>query len=164
MDDLYKEMVVTSLPIDVQRAMTDKLESLNAQQTADLADSYFDKDGKVLLPSSSINSVGKPLLATETAEDDADVNAVNGRPRFPPRQQGAKKGPRKFGGKGPSANNPSTSTSAFQQPRQQQDATLQQICPAHLKYGDKAYSCVKGCSMWDKHQLKKGNGNAGSRS
>ena len=166
LDSLYKEMVVASLPPDIQRAMADKLDALDAQGTADLADAYFDKDGKVLIPSSSINAVDDTLYATEALDEDSDVNAINGRRKMPFRQQG-KKNQRNFASKGPSApsssaNGPSASFTA-QQPRQQPELSTQTICQNHLKYGEKTYSCVKGCSMWEKVQAKKGNGRAGNR-
>lgn len=163
MDSLYKEMVVSSLPSDIQRAMADKLDSLDAQGAANLADAYFDKDGKVLIPSSSINSVDEPSYAPE--EEEAEVNAIGGRRKNPPRQQGFKKNQRSFGGKGPLLNGPSATPTTSQQPRQQQQQkpALQSFCQWHIRYGDKAYTCVEGCSQWEKTQQKKGNGRARNR-
>ena len=156
MDSLYKEMIVTSLPADIQRAMADKLESLDALGVADLADSYFDKDGKVLIPSSSINAVND----AEADDDDAEVNAIGRRQRAIPRQQSAKKGQRNFNGRGPSASNPSPTTTSSQQPLK---PSLQTVCHYHLHYGDKARNCSEGCSQWETMQQKKGNGQAGNR-
>ena len=166
LDALYKEMVVTSLPADIQRAMADKLDALDAQGAADLADAYFDKDGKVLIPSSSINAVDQPLQAAEADDGDFEVNAVGGRQKPFQRQRGDRNRPRHFGGKTTTSNGPSTASSApstSQQPRQPIKTTTQMICEFHLKYGEKAYTCVEGCSQWEKTRAKRGNARAGNR-
>ena len=67
LDDILKEQLLKELPVDVQRQIADKVSTLTFQQTADLADAYFDKDGKQLHPSTSstVNSVQRPTLRQE---------------------------------------------------------------------------------------------------
>ena len=56
-DDLEKQLVIRALPADVQKLIQDKVEPLNATQTAALADAHFDQQGKPLNQSTPINSV-----------------------------------------------------------------------------------------------------------
>ena len=62
LDDVMKEQLLKELPTEVQRQIVDKVANLTFQQTADLADAYFDKDGKQLHPSTSstVNNVQRP--------------------------------------------------------------------------------------------------------
>ena len=102
LDDVLKEQLLKELPPDIHRQIVDRVDGLSFEQTGQLADKWFDKDGKPLLSStpSTIHSVDAhrniPRPSTpssshtassapdaqnftspfEDAEDDADINAV----------------------------------------------------------------------------------------
>ena len=171
LDSLYKEMLFSSLPADVQRAMADKVEPLDADATAKLADSYFDKDGKLLVPSASINSVEPSVEEVEEQLQETDVNAAfrrsqaSSKPqgRRPPFRQGSNRGP----SNGQSSNASSTgsaaasaSSSASSKPAGK--SGLKRICRFHLKFKEKAFSCEQGCVHWESMK-EAGNGGASHR-
>ena len=168
LDSLYKEMLFSSLPAEIQRAMADKVETLDADATAKLADAYFDKDGKILVPSSSINSVEHPVEEVEEELQDSEVNvafrcgqnASKPQGRRAPFRQGFR-GP----SQGPSSNAPSTapaSASASASFKPAGKSGLKKICRFHLKYKEKAYSCEQGCVHWESMK-EAGNGKASHR-
>ena len=66
-DDIMKEQLLKQLPQDVLKQIVDRVESLTCEETAQLADAWFSKDGK-------------PLLAT----DATAVNNVDRQPSRPP--------------------------------------------------------------------------------
>ena len=170
LDTLYKEMLFSSLPADIQRAMADKVETLDADATARLADSYFDKDGKPLVPSSSINSV-EPLVEEVDEElQETDVNAAFRRSQTSSKPQG-RKAPFRQGFRGPShgqtSNAPSTgsasaSASASASSKPSGKSGLKKICRFHLKFKEKAFSCEQGCVHWDSMK-EAGNARASHR-
>ena len=164
LDDLYKEMIYSSLPADVQRSMTDKIDSLDAEKTAALADSFFDKDGKLLIPSTSINAVNASVEEEEEEEESEhnDVNAVNGRQRHQNRNPLGKKPFNRNQSRPPPSNFTSTTAAAASVPRKGGKSSLKSICYAHVKFADKAYTCEEGCIYWEKMR-KAGNGKAGNR-
>ena len=167
LDALYKEMIFSSLPADVQRAMTDKVEHLDAEKTAALADSFFDKDGKLLIPSTSINSVdaAREEEEEEQVEDSGDINAIGGRQRYQGRQNHGKKPFSRNSFRPSSSSAPSIASAP--PPRKGGRSSLKNICHAHHKFGDKAYTCSEGCVNWkefrQRQQQQQGNGKAGYR-
>ena len=56
-DDLEKQLVIRALPPDVQKLIQDKVEPLDATQTAALADTHFDQQGRPLNQATQINAV-----------------------------------------------------------------------------------------------------------
>ena len=96
LDDILKEQLLKQLPKDVVKQIVDRVDKLTCDETAKLADSWFDKDGKTLLSAdaTAINSVEDHASAPSTtasasaaasttftpafeSEDpDADINAV----------------------------------------------------------------------------------------
>ena len=95
-DDLQKQLVLRGLPPDVRKLLQDKIEDLNATETANLADAHFDKEGRPLNSSSGINNVSAAIPNTfqqqhfdppaDTAQEESgDINAVNRQGRRPPR-------------------------------------------------------------------------------
>ena len=134
MDDLFKEIVLQSLPTEIQRSIADKTDSLDAEAAVKLADVFFDKDGLPIHAStSSVNNVEQ---GEEVEQDEEEtVNFVNrGRNIKKPHFQARK----------PSENWRSRSSrpSPSQQPPKNQRTFT---CKAHQLYGDEAWSCEKGC-------------------
>ena len=95
-DDLEKQLVLRGLPPDVRKLLQDKIEDLNAQETANLADAHFDKEGRPLNSSSGINNVSAAghnsfqqqhfdPPADTAQEEPGEINAVNRQGRRPPR-------------------------------------------------------------------------------
>ena len=83
-DDILKDIIISSLPGDVQRMMAERVTELTAEQAAVLADSYFDQEGKPLhstsnSPINNVDSAPTQNNAPEEVDDDADINAINGR-------------------------------------------------------------------------------------
>ena len=106
LDDVLKEQLLKELPAEVHRQIIDKVEGLNFEQTGELADKWFDKEGKPLLantPSTvhSVTSSANPARASTSssttsaaasaegyndahnfttpfdgAEDESDINAI----------------------------------------------------------------------------------------
>ena len=90
-DDILKEIIVSSLPTDVQQMIQERVKDLSADQTAHLADHYFDQEGRVLHSrSSNVNQVDASSHNDDHDDDceDGDINAIGGRRgnfRGPPR-------------------------------------------------------------------------------
>ena len=86
LDDLKKELILRELPSDTKKLLQDKTEGLDAAATAKLADAHFDKEGKPLNASTSINAVSKPSEGREPSDfptdtvptEDSDINYVQG--------------------------------------------------------------------------------------
>ena len=102
-DDIIKEQLYRRLPVELQRQLAQEYESLTAPEFAELADGYFDKDGRPLhatAAATGVNSIGggvsnapstptRPSTSSSTASgfttafesESSDVNAVRSRPR-----------------------------------------------------------------------------------
>ena len=145
-DDIRKEKVISALPSEVQRAIIDKVEGLSADQTAELADKFFDKEGKLLhsSASSSIHNVESFANATEENDGPEGINAIpaNRNQRRPDRQFQSRK--------------PGPSTSRRYPPK----VSAKPLCWRHDKFGKDATSCEPGCSLYPKNPAKE---NAGRR-
>ena len=59
LDDIMKEQLLKQLPHEVLKQIVDRVDNLTCEETAKLADAWFDKDGKTLLSSNatSVNNV-----------------------------------------------------------------------------------------------------------
>ena len=99
LDDILKEQLLKQLPPDVLKHLVDRVDSLTFDETAKLADSWFDRDGKPLIqtsatsvnhvagaaalptPSSTATSASAAASAPHTPafgeeDEDPDVNAI----------------------------------------------------------------------------------------
>ena len=145
LDDLIKDIMVSSLPPNVQQCINDKIQDLDMRQAADLAHLYFDQEGKELHPSTSpIHTVVEdPEEVDDTKEEEVDISAVKGRshpakrpvetPRKPP-YNGSNSKNATFKQRFPNTpSKPSTPPSGF--------------CRYHNRFGDKARLCVQPCSF-----------------
>ena len=151
LDDIRKEKIIAALPADIQRAMIDKVESLTADETATIADRYFDKDGKPLQPpaSSTVSHVdAAPQKIDSNGNDGEEISAIQNRQgrNFtqrsdrPQRHQRAK----------PDAPTRGTQAKVSSQP----------LCWRHMKFGKDAKFCEEGCALYTADQAK---GQAGRR-
>ena len=159
LDDIRKEMMLRGLPAEVRRNMADKVKLLSARDAAKLADEYFDKDGKLLHPSSTqaISSIQEADHEEEDNEDEAQINAVGPRPAN--RQQNRSY---KAGWKTAGTSQAATSSAPTSRPRFQNKSNLKKICHYHNKFGDEARLCEEGCVRYADWK-KTSNGQAGRR-
>ena len=69
MDDVLKEQLLRRLPSDVRGHLRDKMRDKTGQQVANMADEYFEPDGKLIDKSnaSGINSVQRPSIKQNTS-------------------------------------------------------------------------------------------------
>ena len=180
LDDIHKEILIKSLPADVQHALVDKLDDMTAEETAAASDKYFDNEGRPLAASSSASSVNAvqqqqdsqeelPVYSAPFSDEEADVNFVSKR-QFNRNH--------KFGGnnfnKRPSFPNSSSASSNHPRPNPSSSASRNNsgpirpggLCVYHEKFKDDAQSCFQGCRRFNSHKGRKvyaGNAEPGRR-
>ena len=138
LDDIRKEVIIRDLPPQVCHALAAHVETKSATELAEMADAYFDRDGKHLhtTPASTVNEVSEtPGLITD--DEDDDINAVG------PRHRRSNNFTPAF-----SSGNQPSNPNRRPQPQQTSSAenpSTQQPCRFHKKYGKDAYKCMPGC-------------------
>ena len=173
MDDVFKELIMRELPQSVRHSLVDQVDTMTASEMANLADRYFDQEGRLLNPQSSVSHIDASDEALPQPDEphgpsDTDVNALGARPknRFPPRQPPKTFTPA-FGGPPPNNNGPRSNFNQKAAPAQKHSfsnkakSSLKSVCHRHMKFGEEAKYCEPGCSYWPKMQA--GNGAAGWR-
>ena len=178
LDDVYKEIIFKGLPADVKHSVVDKLDSMTAAETAELADKYFDREGKPLSSAPSVNAIEKddPPGLIDTDDEDGEVNAVG-------KYKGIGRGFGNFNSVGQkpksgssnnfkrSGNNSSNNHSNSNNNRVDNTPRL---CYSHDKFGDKAWKCRSTCPRYaefvankpsnsNNSHSKSGNGSASRR-
>ena len=88
-NDLEKQLVLRGLPPDVRKLLQDKVEDLNATETANLADAHFDKEGRPLNSAAGINNISTGGTDTfhqtsdpptdDSQDEQSNIHAVNNR-------------------------------------------------------------------------------------
>ena len=169
-DDLRKEIIFKGLPADVKHSIVDKLDTMTAAETAELADKYFDREGKSLTASSapSVNAIkeDEPPGLVDSDNEEPDVNVVGkykgiGR-RFGDFSNSGQKKP--HGGN----NNRSGSRIGTGGSSNNNNQTPK-LCFAHERFKDKAYTCKTTCPRYAEfvanksNRPKAGNGQASKR-
>ena len=180
LDDVLKEQLLKELPPEIHRQIIDKVDGLTFEQTGQLADKWFDKDGKPLLATnpSTINNVTRPPTPSPAAsasasdftapfedpDEEADINAVrfrqgqrqnfrvqNGSSSRGRSQNGAQNG----GQRGGNPNRPQENSNTSGNGRGSGGGSSQKkVCPFHIKYGDKAERCLPWCMLHPTHTPK----------
>ena len=92
LDDILKEQLLKELPPDIHRQIVDRVDGLTFEQTGELADKWFDKDGRPLLSStpSTVHSVDahgnlpRPSTPSTTASAPAASHGQDDAPSFTP--------------------------------------------------------------------------------
>ena len=182
MDDLHKEILIKSLPADVQNALVDKWDDFTAAEAATAADKYFDNEGKQLSASSTSSSVNavqpqehheeQPLYTSPFSDDDTDVNFVSKRQfnrsnKFGGNNNGGfRQKQRPFSSNSSSNHNSSRPNGSSSARQQNNHIKANGLCFAHDKYGQDAHTCFEGCSKFAQHKGKKlsaGNAMPGRR-
>ena len=79
-DDILKEQLLKQLPPDVLKHLVDRVDSLTFEETAKLADAWFDRDGKPLIQTSAtaVNHVapGPPRPTPSSTPSTASASAA----------------------------------------------------------------------------------------
>ena len=179
LDDVKKEHLLKTIPPRIREIMGKVVETKTAKEIAQMADQYFDSQGRPLEKSAtSINNIvntaatSAPTPSTSFtaafSDDDGDVNHIQ-KGKFKNFRQRSKSRPR-FGNSNPTASATSSSSSAAPSSRQQQGGNnSSSMCRFHRMFGDAATKCVSDCSRHSafmSQQSKKqhqGNGSGGRR-
>ena len=177
-DDIFKELIIREMPQAVRHSLVDRIDELTAQETADLADRYFDQEGRPLNQQSSVASVAPETTPearqTTCSDEEGDINALGARPksRFsskPPQKSftpafGSNSGT-SFAPRGGNNNfrpkNPNHTPRPFNAGQPKGKSSLKSICHRHAKYGEETKFCEPGCMYWNK--MKAENDTAGWR-
>ena len=82
LDDILKQQLLKQLPADILKQLVDRVDKLNFEETAKLADAWFDRDGKPLLQTSAtgVNHVASDAPqpnTSSTASASAAATAPN---------------------------------------------------------------------------------------
>ena len=186
LDDIHKEILIKSLPSDIQHSLVDRFDDMTAEETAKAADKYFDKEGKPISTSSStVNSVQpqpqqhqqhqqqEDSAYTPLFEDeDTDVNYISKRQFNKNNKFGGNNNnnfrpkTRPFFSNASSASSNSTRPSSSSTSRFNSNIKPSGLCWAHEKFKHEAQTCFEGCSKFSQHQGKKiypGNAAPGRR-
>ena len=159
-DHIKREQLLKSLPSRVRELLGKSVDTMTAQQVADKADQYFDRQGNLLeRHHNSISSIEqKQSTSSFTAaysDDDIDDNvnhirrgatSGNGRPARSKSRFNGKQKPQNGG-------------------RQRSASSFTKIvdgeCGYHRKFGDQSYKCADGCKK--QHLMKKTGNDKGGR-
>ena len=154
LDDIKKEMLLREMPVDIRRMLQERIEGLSFKKAADVADHYFDAEGrpKHTQPTPTVSHVTKsfskmsvPDPIDTSDEEEQDVNAVafkkkhlNKRPSGHGRQQRNHSSAQQT----QSAPGPQTQSREGRAPPAPKQNKL---CQFHQLYGDEARTCKRGC-------------------
>ena len=163
LDDIKKEMLIREMPTDVQRMLQERIEGLTFKDAAQVADAYFDQEGKPrhTIKSTTVNAVLENTEPSHLSSDDPyDVNAINRRfqnQKFsgqPNSQRNTRTWTQKGGHPRPTNSQPTP------QPKQVPKVADPTLCIYHNQFGDKARNCNVTCARYDEKRFS-GNGKAG---
>ena len=182
-DDILKEHLYRRLPVELQRQLSQEAETMTSTEFAELADSFYDKDGRPLHAapaSTSVNVIGggvtnasfnpnAPSTSSSTNNaytsafdaDQTDVNAVRARQA---QKQSFNNSNRSQGnnnnrsGRSFNNNNNNNNNDRFNA-KDSPKIKSNGLCHYHDKFGDQAKNCASGCKRFSSHQA--GNARAG---
>ena len=190
LNEIKKENLLKELPSSVQLQLADRVDKLNFIETAKLADTYFDKDGKLKHPGSTPSSISsvqpqqRPTRQPETSsfteafapEDEAtDVNAVRFRQGEKQRfhvanRSSSASAPRGRGGYSNGRGSSSSSrppnsynnnnASSYNNNNASNSEPKKQICHFHVNHGEKAVRCEPWCILNGKFVAQSSAGKA----
>ena len=156
LDDIKKEMLVREMPLETRRMLQERIEGTTFKEAAEIADNYFDQNGRPRFQNSSINHVTEP--EPDSADEDS-INAINQRPQrktnFQPRKPNSFHNQNRPTQKGWHAQ---TANKSQPQPTLMPNG----LCFYHDRFGDRAERCEVTCKRYDANRYP-GNGRAGHR-
>ena len=168
-DDIIKEHIYRRLPVELQRQLAQDAETMSAAELSELADAFYDKDGRPLhtASNSSVNAVAAASNSPSSADnftaafddDYGDVNAVRAR-----QAQKQRYNNNNARSQGNSSNNSRYSNSANRPSNSSSNArgnnktiiNSSGICGYHAKFQNDAQKCAPGCNRWSAFQQKNG--------
>ena len=185
-DDVLKEQLLKQLPADVLKQLVDRVDRLSFEETAKLADNWFDRDGKQLLqtsatginhvaadasqptPSSTASAAASAPTTSFTAafapdDEEADINAIRFRQgqkqQFNVNNRGGSRGR----GRGNSNSRGNSNTNSYGNSASYSNSNSnasekprKKVCDFHVKFGEEARRCEKWCILWPTSQAAKG--------
>ena len=159
LDDILKEQLLKELPSEVHRQIVDKVDSLTFEQTGELADKWFDKEGKPLLADATVSVNNADTSFTEAfGYDSTDINVTRARQSQKQRFNNANSRPQgKDDNRYSNSSRSSNSRSSVRNARE--DLTVIKdngLCGFHDKFDRDAFKCASGCKRWSAHQAKNG--------
>ena len=171
LDDVKKEHLLKTIPPRIREILGKTVETKSAKEVAQMADQYFDNQGRPLEKSAtSINNIVDSRSATPVNQQspftaafddsDTDVNFVkkNNNKSF---RQRSRSRPR-FSHNTSNSATASSSAASDPAPRQQQQTNNNNLCRFHRMFGDNATRCISNCpqhSAFMKKQSQKQQGN-----
>ena len=173
-DDIQKEQLLKQLPSAVMTQIIDKVENLTFEETAKLADSWFDQEGNLKLnqnatsinqvtqaaaqPEQAVNSSSAPPPAHTpafTPTEEADINAIRAR-QAQKQSYNSSRGNFRGRGRGNSnSNRGSSNTNSYgnsasygsSNSNNNNNPKPKNVCHFHIKFGDKAQRCEDWCLL-----------------
>ena len=182
-DDIRKEHLLKTLPPWIREYLGESMETRSAQELAQMADTFFDRQGNPLEKSlSSVNHIGaassssnnsSTFTAAFSAQDDnaEDINAIRrstsrGRGNFN-RSRSRNRSNNGFKRNVSPAASSSGSNSRTRSPArgfaQGQQNLIDGICWYHHTHGTEAQKCAPGCKQANASKSNQGNGRGGRR-
>ena len=179
-DDIMKEQLYKRLPTELQRQLAQEADTLSASELAELADAFYDKDGRpihVSTATTSVNSIGgggsssfnpnahSNAPSTPTAfttafdADQADINAVRARQGQKQSYNNANRSNNnnnRTSGSSSSANARSYNNNGDRfNAKDSPKIKANGLCHYHDKFGEEAKNCATGCKRWAQHNAGK---------
>ena len=180
-DDIIKEQLYRRLPVDLQRQLAQEAESMNASELAELADAFFDKDGRPLHAASntSVNAIGggvsnsfnpnasAPNLSSSSTSVHAataaqyrpsDADAFTSAFEDDAFDVNAIRAPKqRQNNSSRPQNSVNNSANRYSNSSKRENLTTignDGICGYHRKFQNDAFKCASGCRNWPKFQSK----------
>ena len=184
-DDIIKEHIYRRLPIDLQRQLAQEAETMTSTELSELADSFYDKDGRPIhtASNSSVNTIGggdsnpfnPNVIAsapssssnadsfTSAFQDDySDINVVRAKQaqkqRFNNNNNARPQGSSNSNSRASSNNNNNNARNNKREPLTNINSSG--ICGYHEKFGVDAFKCASGCKRWAAFQQKNARANS----
>ena len=182
LDDIKKEHLLKTIPPRIREIMGKAVETKTTKEVAQMADQFFDSQGRPLEKSATtissvVNTTATPSnhssasssFTAAYSDEEAEVNFVKkgkfssfkSRSRSRPRHNNNNSRPAAAA----TATASTASSSSTAAPRQQQQSN--NLCRFHRMFGDKATRCISNCSQhgafMKKHPQQSGNDKGGRR-
>ena len=170
-DDIIKEQIYRRLPVELQRQLAQEAETMTSTEFSELADSYFDKDGRPIhatAASTGVNNIGGGVsnasfnpnassnssstascFTTAFENDQSDINAIRAR-------QGQKQAYNNNKRSNNNNNNNNNNNTDRFNSKESPKIKTNGLCFYHDKFGEDSRNCSTGCKRWSAHQSGKG--------
>lgn len=175
-DHIKREHLLKTIPPRIREIMGKEVEKMTALEVAQMADDFFDRNGRPLEKmGQSVNNVSNSSSSSTPAasaashhgftsafsdDDDTDVNFVKRGGRQGNRGRSQSRNWRSNSKTGNSNSTPAASSSSSSNSSSTQSSSSGQ-CRWHRRFGSKSNKCVTDCSLYQSFiaQQRKGSGN-----